>query len=502
MKKRFVLVIVLLSSVFVYLQVFVGSWTPILRPWDQTIYLHDATRMLEGQLIYRDYDHFTFPGTDVLYMVLFRIFGVRAWIAPAMLVFLGACAAWIMSIVSRKLVKGWAAFLPAVLFVTLPFAAYLDATHHWYSTVLTLAALAVLIEKQTMPRLAWAGILVGLATFFTQSAVLVAVAFVLFLLWERHQEEQSWRTLIQKEASLLISFLATLTVCLSYFIHVVGLKRFFYYTAVFVVKYYPAVWVNTWHVYLHGRPLLHHPSTWTNAPAFVLIQLIVPFIYFPFLFVLFRKSRLVPDELRKDLMLITITGLFLFLSVASAPSASRLYTVSAPAIILLIWFLDSRVHRHFWSRLLWATVLVLAIARPLATQMSWKGVLDLPVGRTAFLERTPYEKCDWLLQRTRPSDYYFNDPSIAFALRLRNPSRVPTVLPTDYTRPEEVRDAIDGLETFQVRFVSWNRYLDDDSGAPRRAGNDNLGPLRRYLREHYRLAATFPNGDQIWERNL
>jgi hypothetical protein len=40
-------------------------------------------------------------------------------------------------------------------------------------------------------------------------------------------------------------------------------------------------------------------------------------------------------------MPVNITGLCLFLSIASAPAWNRLYTVSLPALIMLVWFLNS-----------------------------------------------------------------------------------------------------------------------------------------------------------------
>lgn len=72
--------LVLLSGIFIYLQVFAFPCTPRLASGDQAIYLHPATRMLDGEMIYRDYDHFTLPGTDVVYAAPFNCFGVRAWI--------------------------------------------------------------------------------------------------------------------------------------------------------------------------------------------------------------------------------------------------------------------------------------------------------------------------------------------------------------------------------------------------------------------------------------
>jgi hypothetical protein len=197
-------------------------------------------------------------------------------------------------------------------------------------------------------------------------------------------------------------------------------------------------------------------------------------------------------------MLVNVTGLCLFLSIASAPAWNRLYTVSLPALIMLVWFLNSsfKLERAL-VRILWATVLVLAIARPIITQTRWKAFLDLPTGRTVFFEPGTYQETKWVLERTHPSDHFFGDQLICFDLKLRNPSRVAFVSPYDFTRPEEVSNVVEELEEHNVRFVSWYQGLDD----PLNTEGNHLAPLRRYLQSHYHIAESFANGHKMWERN-
>ena len=452
-------------------------------------------------MIYRDYNHFTLPGTDLLYMTLFKVFGVRAWIPQAMLIVLGTSMLALLFFISRKLITGTSYLLPGLLFVTVPFSSYLDATHHWYSAVAATATLAVLLEERSLTRLAWAGILLGIGTFFSQSTGLITVGFALFLLWEGHREGRTWRLLLKKEAALWVSFVATTAACIAYFVRAVGLKQVLYYTVVFVLKYYPADSFNTWRVYLTGRPRLHVWANWLDLPAFGLMHLIVPLMYLVVFVTYAQKSTFRSDISWNRLMLVSFTGLFLFLTIASAPAYNRLYVVSAPALILMVWLIESwRRPSRTLASLLWMTVFVLLIARPLVTQVRWKRSLNLPTGRTAFFEPVFYEKCKWMLERTRPSDYFFGDQLISFTLNLHNAARVPFLRPTDYTRPEEVIDAMQGLEKFKVRFVSWYSGLDRVRAAGYDPG-DHLDPIRLYLRQHYHVAQTFSNGDQIWERN-
>lgn len=494
--------VLFLTCFFLYLQTFVLPMTPRLVYGDQSIPLYQATRMLDGQLIYRDYDHFTTPGTDLVYMVLFKMFGVREWIPQAALIALGLSMVMLITLISKQLISGASAYLPGLLFVALPFSGYLDATHHWFSKLAAMGALTVLLRKRTCVRIMLAGVLIGVASFFTQSTGILVIGFALFLLWEWRRDNQPVALMIRKQIVLFASTLVTFAACMAYFVWKVGLKQILYHTVVFVVKYYPAEWFNTWRIYLSGRPHLHDLKSWPDAPAFVLIQLIVPFIYIAFFVRFAIDSRKRPDGRWNELMLVNLTGIFLFLTVASAPEWIRLYAVSAPALVLLVWFLESSGARgRSILQLLWLTVLAVFIARPLVTQLRRKTYLDLPVGRVAFFEPALYEECAWMAKRTRPLDYFFNDQNIAFALRLRGVGRVPTLRPTDYTRPEEVRDAIHALERFPVRFVSWNHDVEHDAWVARHPEGDHLDPMRSFLREHYHLAQTFRNGDQIWERN-
>ena len=196
-------------------------------------------------------------------------------------------------------------------------------------------------------------------------------------------------------------------------------------------------------------------------------------------------------------MLVNLTGLSLFITVASAPTWNRLYTVSLPALVLLVWFLKPsfRVERVL-LRGLWATALALAIVKPVVTQTRWNAYLDLPTGRTVFFQPAFYQEVAWLATRTHAGDYFFGDHNLCFALGLQNPTRVAFVRPTDYTRPEEVQNIVEMLEKHQVRFVAWYNGVDD----PLDPAGDHLGPLRSYLRANYKVAITFSSGYKIWER--
>lgn len=500
-RKRLVVACVLVASaLFLFLQTFILPNVPRIANGDQGIHLSLAARMLDGELPYRDYDHFPLPGTDVLYLVLFKVFGVRAWIAPVMLILLGVSFMWLSIRISEKLMSGPIVFLPGCLFLTLPFPGFLDATHHWYSMLAGTAALLSVIEKRSRTRLVWSGVLWGIATCFAQSAVVGAMGTVVFLLWEHHRTAQHGRSLLQKEGCFLGSMFAAVVVFNAYFIWQAGPKQFLNDTVVFLAKFYSADSFNQWQVYMADPPSIHAYSQWPNVVAFLLIHLIVPLVYILLFVRYWRKARWQSEEPWDRLMLISLTGLFLFLSVVHSAGFMRMHTISLPALILLAWLLKAPFKtERFLLRGLWVMILVLGVARPVITQTRWNKFLDLPTGRTAFADYPVlYDKCKWVSERTQPGDYFLDDPQICFAVRLRDPSRVPFLRPTDYTRPEQVQDAVHALAKYHVKFVGWYASLEDEIATP---AGDNLAPLREYLREHYHVARIFSNGDEIWERN-
>jgi hypothetical protein len=494
------------SFIFLYLQTFVLPHTPIYQGDTAPIFLLDGMRMLEGQVIYRDFFELTYPGAPLVYAVLFKILGIRSWIPNEVLIVLGLGLSWLGVSVSRRVMSGASAFLPSVLFLALAFGTALDANHHWFTTLAIMGALAVLIEERTLPRLATAGTLCGLATCFTQSRGLVSVlGFALFLVWEFCVKRQGWRWLIKAESCLLAGTLAIAVPFAAYFAWKAGVQQFFLCTFSFVRSHYLDYRWNKPSAYMTEPP--GFPS-WLQFPSLGLwlsVHVLIPLIFFLFLARYWARKNSQPQEPWDRLMLINISGLFLFLGIAFSPVWERLCQVALPAFILFVWFINSlKKHRQATLGFLWSVALVAMFVQPVMTQTGFQGYLDAPTGRIAFggsTEPGAYPKFQWLLKRTHPLDFFYNarDADMYFLLRLRNPAPVHFLTTSDYTRPEHVEQVIEGLERARVRMVLWWPELDllEDENHP---AGDHLGPLRVYLRGHYRVVKTFDDGAQIWER--
>ncbi|HZS06694.1 MAG TPA: hypothetical protein VFD58_17785 [Blastocatellia bacterium] len=488
---------------FLYLQLFLLPHTPFYLFGDGLIFVNNAARMLNGEMIYREFFQITTPGSEVIYRTLFKLFGARIWVHNAVVLGLGLGLVSLNVLIARKVIRGWAAFLPALFFLAFQFRFELTGAHHWFSMLLVMAALVVIIERRSRWRLACAGALCGLAACFTQHRGVVAIGgLAAFVLWEYRQKQLSWRAALRAEALLVAGFLVASLAGLAYFVWEVGFARFIECTVVFPAKYYSSgYWMNNWGVYLRDLPVRTGDNL-IRGVMYAFTYALVPLVYLIFWIQYRRRVKTQPQERWDQLMLLNIMGLALFIGVASAPAWYRLIHISQPGLILLGWMLD-RPHR-LRRALIRATALLLSaiLLRALWTQQNnWHGYLDSPAGRVAFHGPETFESHQWVVQHTHPSEPFFAATPAFYALAgLRNPSAVPFLLPNSYTRPEQVRNVIEGLEKSQARFVYWTTYLDRAPDQPLRDG-DNLEPLRDYLRGHYHVTKIFSARDYMLERN-
>jgi hypothetical protein len=493
--------------IFLYLHLFRLPWTPIFSIGGEHAYLVGAMRMLEGQTIYRDFFDFLPPGTHLVYFLLFKLVGVRAWIPNLMLIALGVWVTWLLVVISRKVVSGPLVFLPGLVFLTFSYRLQfqLDATHHWYSALAVLGAVAVAIEARSAKRLIVAGALCGLGAFFTQTRGALALAgLAVFLVWEAREKGLSKDSLLRSELSLLSGFLGAMAVLFAYFVYQAGLERVLDCTLGFLFKYSTSFPHNNWAAYLRDWPAYHPWYRLANLGGWLFINLFPPVVYILCLWQYRgrRGGRLaVPWD---RWMLLYLVGVFLLLGSVRAPNTMRITADSVTALVLLAWLLDSPGWLARTARqLLWVATVACMILTPIGPQRYPVEYLELPAGRTAFYDRDWVEPFQWLLGQTRPGEHCLAVPLFNFYLHLRDPSGVPFLTPTEFTRPEQVSRVIDELDRHQARLVVWfsgeGSFPDDPN--VRSPEGDHLGPLRAYVREHYRMVKTFFQGEaEAWER--
>lgn len=376
------------AAVSLYLGNFRFPLIPIWVGTDQFGFIVMAERLWEGERFYRDFYYVTPPGHEVVYLVFFRLFGLRDWIPNADLVLIGLILTWLTAYIGRKMIRmgRFLPLLPAALFVAFSFSRVVQDSHRWFSSAGSLAALAVALEERTPRRLAIAGGLCGIASFFTQTqGVFVMAGFFIFLILEKYIRKAGWHKLPRQMACLLISFIVTVFVTDSFFVWKAGFKAFFNWIVVYPASDFQLDRIGgSFQAYLadipRGDSLI---SSLRGLGPYLFIFSVVPFIYFAFLIWYWRRGA--PNEDGLQAILVNLVGLCLFAGVARSPSYFRLCTISMPALIVLVFLLQNR-RLAFRAAIafLWMASLFSLVHRPILAQTSIGSVLQLPRGPIAF----------------------------------------------------------------------------------------------------------------------
>jgi hypothetical protein len=483
------------AATLLYSNLFLFPYTPILQSDDQVYFWMYGQRMLHGERPYLDFFQFTPPGTDVFFLVLFKLFGERIWVLNAAVILLGVSLFWMCLQIARRILAPNVAVLCAFAYLVFIFARPLNATHHWFSVLAGMAAVLVLLHESTMLRIASAGALVGLASFFTHPHGVAALfAIAIFLVWESGREEQLGKKTLLNVLTLVISFAAALFVLNVYFVATSGLSQMWVQEITHVGKYR----VDGWSIPNFGLP---GPLAWSNLltvgpPLFIYVLL--PATY---LIVFIRaKFRSTPVTDCKSPILLALVGTAWFIEVALSPNWLRIYAVSMPGIVLAFWFVGraTRFRRYLWPAIALAT-LVFASFELRSRHHHPYVVADLPAGRAAIAAPL-YEQTDWIAKHTHPGDYFFlaGWPSLYVPLGLRNPIFLDTVGTNDQTPPDDVALTIRQLEQKQVRYILWSSRLNIPD--PTKPSSYHLDPLRQYLSDHYSLEMLFDSTDELWTR--
>ena len=504
MPWKYRVALLLAACCYLYLQTFILPCVPISQGDNTHFFLLDGARMLRGEVLYRDFQELTFPGMEALTFLLLKSFGMRAWIPAATLICVGALLTLLGVMITSKVLSGPSVFLPAVAYLTLAFGNALDDTHHWFSILACLAAVAVLLDNSRPTRVAWAGGLCGIACCFTQSrGALAMLALTAFFAWESHARKLGPRCWIVRVAILGAAYAAAALAFNTYFICKAGWSNFYYCTFTFLARYYGAFHRNNLSVYMVDLPdfaqvLLSIPS----LGVWLFIHLVAPLVNLLFLVRWWRMRQEISPTLSRRLMLINMMGLAFFLSIASAPQWFRVASATLPALILLVWILNAPGRLHQFARqALWVFSLATGIGAAVITQSSAMGPLETPTGRVEVLSSDRYEKYHWLIPRVQAGQYILDagNGEAYFFLELQDPAPVSFLTDSSFTRPGQVDALLNKMAQTRVEYIIWPVELDQPP--PGNRGSDALRPLRAYMRKQYRVVKVFTNGDQVWQKH-
>jgi hypothetical protein len=485
------------APLYLYLNLFSIRGVPYLLGGDQIFFWVYAQRMLFGEQTYLDFFEFTPPGTSLFYLALFKLFGPHIWVTNAAVLLPGTALCWICFSIARRLMERALALIASFLFLAFIYGRLLNATHHWFSLLAALLAVRALMPSKTPLRMAAAGVLLGVASCFTQTAgVAVLLAVLLSLAWDGFAASKPWKHALVNGAIAVAAFSLTLFVLNIPLLETVGWRQLWYYQVIYP-RQYLAYWFGAWF------PGLPEPLAWHTLPRlapYLLVYALLPVVYPAVLWYCWRNRRnaALPSA---NLVLLASTGLFLLLEILPGVNFLRVYCISMPGLILLVWMM---AHISRWRFCVivagWVIVACAATGHTWSRHNRAQSTVTLPAGKV-ILSPQKADKFLWLAQYTRPEEFLFQPawPESYIPLGLRNPTFVDSLIANEETRPEFVDLAMQQLDRRQVKYILWSPQLNSPN-EPARSWKDNLGPLRDYLFSHYTRVHTFSDQDEIWQR--
>jgi hypothetical protein len=486
------------SCLYLCTNLFALPGTAFLLGGDQALFWMNAQRLLHGELIYRDFLEFTPPGTDLIYLGAFELLGSRIWVPNLVVLVLGISLCGLCFHIARSIMKPGHAALAAALLLVLDYGEMLNGTHHWFSVLAVMGALAALLQARTPPRIVLAGILLGVAAFFTQTrGPAAAVGIGAYLLCERFQTKQSWSTCLKHELLLFLPLVVAWGTLSSYFIAKLGFAQLWYFQVTYVL-HYVTTGPNDLSI---GSPQVLAWLKRLTGILFLLVFLTLPIVY---AFSLWKcRQRLhVPssgDPVLVDaqrVMLLAFVGAAMYLEVAQSPNWIRLYCVALPGIILLVWLLTNAVSetlRGYATTVMWAGLICIAAHQTWSRHIQQTVIEDLPAGKIATAALTG-EKLAWLARHTTPGQLIFEARwvDVYLPLALRNPVFTDMLEGGHNSRPEFVDFSMRQLEAKRVQYIIWAHRLESPAYP--------FAKFREFLTERYRRVLTFPDHDEVWER--
>ena len=486
--------------VFLYLQLFILPGTPIYVENDQLLPISNAMRLLDGEVMYRDFFHFAPPGTELYYAAVFSLFGVKVWVVNATIFLLAAAQLFILFAISKKILAPAYAYLPTLIYFIVGFRLFgIDGSYRLFSVVFVLAGVMLILFKRDTKAIVMAAALCGLSSFFVQTRGLLGIGSIgLFLLWEQWKAGVRISTLFRQWALAGSIFVFVVIGTQIYMAWLGGFDNYFFGNFTFLKDHYGADTLSNTLAYFTDIPdLTSYLETYgTGRGLFRYLRVAGPTLFFyalvPLAYIayfIYRRARGV-DPSDRDLMLLSILGIVLYIG-ASAPTAFRLYHISIPAVVVLVWFLSKIPGSKIITGAATVSLLILGVLYCVQRQTVEQITIELPAGNAAFLARHTAEKYIWLGNELKPGEYIYEaqHATYYFPLHLRNPTPFYLIRDNNYTPAFQVEQLLSALKATPPKLIAWHGGWSKEPDE--RVPGDNLAPLWDFIRTNYRLKREF-----------
>jgi hypothetical protein len=192
--------LVLAAASFAAAVMYLSVCPPILMTGDEANYLHEAKRLAQGEVLYRDIFELTTPAWMLLVAGLFRLFGTDIATAKAAMWIMNGLTAGLLFLSCRALgVRRLLSWIIGLVPLALSFPAWPFASQHWLATMLTVLLLLVSLVTGERPA-RWRllpGIVLGLLIATHQRGAVIGAGVGAWMVVDR--------LLLARDGSLLVS---------------------------------------------------------------------------------------------------------------------------------------------------------------------------------------------------------------------------------------------------------------------------------------------------------
>ena len=507
-----VLPAVLFALAFLYLCIFRRHTS--IDP-DEGIILQGAQRILEGQVLYRDFFSFFTPGSYYLSALLLRVFGDSFLVARTSVALVGAVLTPLTYVISRRVCSRNLSLLFAVLVTLTAVPVRFLVLHNWDSTLLACLALYAAIRALESGGTAWAfavGSFTSLTILFEQSKGVgiflgLLAGFCLIAVFEQKHRMFTYRRMMAMAVGFACPLLPTLMYFATHHALSTMMSDWFW-----PIKHYSAA-NRVPYGYLDmadgefsslfgsGQLLVRLLRFVTFSPAFWIP--VVPLLGVALLISMLvsrrRRVGLGKDFAYYVLVSSAVTGLLIFAVIAVRPDRLHFVYLQPVFFVLLAWLLGGRnVRGPVLCRMgdfLTIFVIMLLLPMSLALLLDATGPQQRIATRRGTVTASKPDEIVPYVQAHVSTDermlVYPYAPLYYFLTATRSPAKLEYFQPGMNTR-EQAREMLDELSARPVRTVLYEAAFGDHVAAWPNTPASALAsdPIADYLAREYHNCTT------------
>jgi hypothetical protein len=451
-------------------------------------YLDEALRIVQGELIYRDFFEFMTPGVFYVNAFFLWLLGPTPTTVGIMLVVIGVLCALAVYAISAAVLSNYWRFVPVAIFVGMTYPSYSPGNHKWLTIILCLVGILALAKTRSRLRCAISGIACGGAILCTQDWGVGATLGMGAALWLLRGREDGSDPIVFAAACGL-----TVLITLGGFAAAAGFAAVWYDVVAFMFVQY-----GTSHMFAVGVGSIANLPLWLTSFGLGGLGLA------------YALTGIAGRFWRNDsplLVIIAFTGAgLLVIGGIAHPIEPTLFGARAvPLTIIGTYALQLTVERrlaHPWPLagliVLGVFVAAVAVSRPIKVQLTMPLVLEAHRAGSIWTygPESSINDLAWLEANTveREPVFLFPDKGGFYLLsRTHNALSYPKLFDMGFNSDAQVADAMQQIAKKCPAVGIWHGTRLLSSGAalqPRLT----MKPLEQALLRDYDVVAQFANG--------